>query len=204
MSVLTTTSDLTYPEVLWARPGVGAWRYSSLHDPDIGGALVTSRMKAMAGSPSAPPSFAQGDILLLFDPINLKYIESRLDDASLTPLPVLTIEDITVNAGGLGPHDAVFTARLSNPTNVLVHARWRTQDGTAVYGRDYVDSSGTIEFQPGQTWTTLTVPVFGDPMPDEDETFSVVVTAGDNAILLGSKGTCTLHDVAPKRRSSRH
>ncbi len=48
---------------------------------------------------------------------------------------------------------------------------FKTSNGTAKSGDDYVAKSGTLTFAPGETTKTITIVVKGDNKKEADETF---------------------------------
>lgn len=97
-------------------------------------------------------------------------------------------------AGGPATSTASFTITLSAASTLPVTISYATANGTAVAGRDYVGSSGTVTFAPGQTQTTVTVTVLADPLASTDLTFYVNLSNPLNSVLGGSGiGTATIH-----------
>ena len=91
---------------------------------------------------------------------------------------------------------ATFTVSLSAPSTQPVTVTYATADGTATQGQDYVATSGTLTFAPGQTQQTITVSVTADPTNTTDETFFVVLQNPVNGVIPGSgkaTGTITVH-----------
>jgi hypothetical protein len=92
------------------------------------------------------------------------------------PLPktLLTINNVTVPASDAGTVTAVFTLSLSAPSTLPVAVNYSTADGTAtVAGNDYVPTSGTLTFAPGETTQTITVVINSDRKKDADERSSL-------------------------------
>jgi hypothetical protein len=88
---------------------------------------------------------------------------------------------------------ATFTVSLSAPATQPVTVAYATSDGTATQGKDYVATSGTLTFAPGQTQQTITVTVLADPTATTDETFFVGLHNAVYGVLTGSgKGTGTI------------
>jgi hypothetical protein len=87
--------------------------------------------------------------------------------------PGLSIDDISLLEGDSGTQDAAFTVSLSAIPEQDVRVEFMTADGTAVSGSDYVALSGVLLFQPGETTRTIRVPVVGDGVPEDTETFVV-------------------------------
>jgi hypothetical protein len=103
------------------------------------------------------------------------------DDAT----PRFQIDDIAVIEGNSGVTPAVFTVRLTNPTYQTVTVHYRTTNGgTALsFEQDFVDISGDLAIPPKATSATVTVPVKGDIIVEDDEWFPVVFENAVNASL---------------------
>jgi len=95
----------------------------------------------------------------------------------------VTIGNVSVNEGNVGTSNATFTMRLSAATSSVVRVRWRTEDGTALAGSDYVAANGEIVFQPGETEKSFNVTVIGDLRYEPDEFFRIIMTGADNASI---------------------
>jgi Calx-beta domain len=80
---------------------------------------------------------------------------------------------------------AVLTATLASPSANPVTVQYATADGTAD-ATDYVPTSGTLTFAPGQTQARIPVLIKGDALDEADETFFVDVD--------GARGTVTIVD----------
>ena len=86
--------------------------------------------------------------------------------------------------GQAGTTDFVFTVGLSLPSSLAVSVDYATADGTARAPGDYVATSGTLTFNPGEVSRTITVSVNGDLETEEDETFTLNLSnaAGGSSI----------------------
>jgi hypothetical protein len=114
------------------------------------------------------------------------------------PLPKtqLTINNVTVTASDTGTVTAVFTVSLSTPSMLPVTVTYSTADGTTtVAGNDYVPTSGTLTFAPGETTQTITVVINPDRRKDADKTFFVDLSGAINALLLDDEGLGTIVNV---------
>jgi hypothetical protein len=113
--------------------------------------------------------------------------------------PMLFINDVTVDEGttsaGVPQKNAVFTIGLTAglPNSTFIPVTLHEQ--SAKNGVDFLwPNPGTLFFAPGQTSTTLTIPIVGDSLPEADETFSVELTPPPNVIAEKTIGTCTILD----------
>ena len=114
-------------------------------------------------------------------------------------LPLLTILDAGIAEGQSGVTNLVIPVLLSDPVQQPVTVDYATADGMAEAGSDYESQSGTIQFPPGTTNASITVPVFGDRLYESNETFSVILSQPSNAMLASSfaTGTITNDDYQP-------
>jgi CSLREA domain-containing protein len=123
------------------------------------------------------------------------------DDASPSPpsTPSVVINDVQVTEGNAGSTNATFTVSLSEASSNTVLVDFFTAAGTATAGADYTPVNGTLTFTPGQTAKTITVPVNGDTVFEQDETFFVNLSNPTNATIADAQGTGTIlnDDAAP-------
>lgn len=121
-----------------------------------------------------------------------------IDDFSLTPaaLPTLTISDAAVLEGNSGTLNAVFDVTLSEFFSHIVTVDYTTANGLATAGSDYTLTSGTLTFAPaeGNKIKQIVVPVSGDCLIEDNETFTVSLTNVLNAALLKATGTGTIQN----------
>ncbi|MGE0778813.1 cellulase family glycosylhydrolase, partial [Mycolicibacterium sp.] len=91
---------------------------------------------------------------------------------------------------------ARFVVSLAAPTSQTVTVQYATSNGTATGGSDFVPTTGTLTFAPGQTSKTITVVVFGDTVLEGTETFLVTLSSPTGATLAEATGTGTITDRA--------
>jgi len=108
--------------------------------------------------------------------------------------PTLSIADVTVTEGNLGATNAEFTVTLSAASGKTVAVNYVTADGTATVGNDYLASSGSLSFPPGETSKTITVQVSGDILDEIDKGFEVNLSSASNASISDSKGIAIITD----------
>jgi CSLREA domain-containing protein len=113
--------------------------------------------------------------------------------------PSVSVSDQTVTEGNSGTTDAVFTVSLSAASGKTVTVHAATSDGTATQPSDYASTSGQVQFAPGQTSRTFSVPVNGDTTIEPDETFTVTLSSPSNTTLNDATATGTIvnDDSAP-------
>ena len=98
-------------------------------------------------------------------------------------IPVISISAAAIAEGHAGRRPMVFTVSLSQASTRPVTVRWGMANGTATAGRDYVATTGSLTFAPGQTRRTITALVIGDRTAEADETFRVGLASPVNATL---------------------
>jgi ELWxxDGT repeat protein len=97
--------------------------------------------------------------------------------------------------GDSGTHTVTLTVHRSGGTDgTSVH--WSTMDGAATAGTDYVAASGDLTWAVGDTADkTITVTVNGDPAPEPDQSFTVVLSAPTGGATIGTNpATVTIVD----------
>ena len=111
-------------------------------------------------------------------------------------LPALTISDVTAAEGASGATNFTFTVTLGAASASNVTVDFATADGSANAGSDYIATSGTVAFTPGQTSRTVTVAVNGDTSTEFTETFFVNLSNAVGAVLTDAQaiGTITNDD----------
>lgn len=111
-----------------------------------------------------------------------------------TVLPVLAIDDVTVTETDSGTVTANFTVSLTPASTDPVSVQYATADGTATAGSDYVATSGTLNFTPGQTSLPISVTVNSDNLVEPNETFFVNLTNQTNANIGDAQGKGTINN----------
>ena len=94
---------------------------------------------------------------------------------SRTGAPSLSLSD--AHAAEDGGASLQFKTTLSRPHPQTVTVRYRTSDGTATAGSDYVRTSGTLTFTANETSKTVSVPVLDDDHDEPPETLTLTLFA---------------------------
>ena len=110
-----------------------------------------------------------------------------------TPL-VLSLNSIDVIERNSGTTNAVVTASLSAATGRTVSADFSTVAATATSGVDFTPVSGNLNFAPGVIAQTITVPIIGDTLNENNETFQVVLSNPINATVGSSSLVRIIND----------
>lgn len=95
---------------------------------------------------------------------------------------------------------AVYAVTLSKPSTSTVSVRWRTVDGSAYAGEDFVNVPlSTVQFAPGETVKYVSVNVINDALVEGTETFTVRLESPIGAELGVSQVNTTIQsgDVPP-------
>jgi Calx-beta domain/FG-GAP-like repeat len=112
--------------------------------------------------------------------------------------PTINIWDnLGVNEGDSGLWAINFTVVMSLRSDQPVTVEYSTADGTAIAGSDYQAASGTLTFAPFETSKTITVWVIGDVIDEDQETFTVNLSAPTNASLGDSQALGIIFDDDP-------
>lgn len=117
------------------------------------------------------------------------------------PTTVSITDVVNVTEGNAGSANASFKVTLSLPSAQPVTVKYATANQSAAAGTDYTHTSGTLTFAPGQTVANVNVPVTGDLADEENEQFTVNLSAPTNAVLgYYKQGTCVIadNDAPPK------
>jgi len=185
----------------------------STSDGNFGGALARAGTDYQAVSGKL--TFAPG---VTAQTINVPLIGDTLDESDesfvltlsipdgVSPSPILitiidddpqtataSINSVNVIEGNAGTTNAVFTVSLSNPSGKVVRINYAMAIGTATAGSDYVAIPGLqLVFSAGETTKTITVPINGDMVDEQDETFFVNLTGASNAGIAVASGKGTI------------
>lgn len=105
-----------------------------------------------------------------------------------TRIAGIVIDDLSFNEGDV-TNTVSFNIRLTVPSPSIVTVSYATSSdgtdagGTAIAGVDYLSTSGSVTFLPGETLKAVSVTILGDTVIESDETFFVNLTNPVNAQL---------------------
>ena len=95
--------------------------------------------------------------------------------------------------------EAVLIVTLSNAWGNPVSADFTSLDGTADAGLDFVGTTGTLSFAPGETSKTIRVPTLDDTLIEGDESFRIALSNSVEADIVDATGVAEiLDDDAPQ------
>ena len=87
-----------------------------------------------------------------------------------------------------------FRVQLSRASAAPVSVDYRTVDGTATAGADYVAVEGTLTFAPGETEKTVYVTVLDDAHDEGTETFTLALSNAVGARLWHTEGVGSIEN----------
>ncbi len=124
---------------------------------------------------------------------NLRIYNETVDIGAIEYGLYFNINDVTVTEGDEGTTEAEFAVTLldtlDQPATEQITVDYATSDGRANAGEDFESTSGTLIFALEDTELNTIVPVFGDTLPETNETFFVSLSeATGNAVLRDSQG----------------
>jgi hypothetical protein len=123
----------------------------------------------------------------------------ELRTATVNPVAALSafsVSDVSVTETNAGTN-ASFTVSLSPPPSSTATVSYATANGTAAAGSDYTATSGTLTFIAGQGSAVVSVPVTGDLVDEDDETFFLNLSSPSNATIADGQGQATIVDDDP-------
>jgi hypothetical protein len=109
-------------------------------------------------------------------------------------LNIINIQDAVIEEGDSGTVGMTFTTTLSISASAPVTVTYTTSEWSAVAGLDYETAIGQVVFLPGDLEKTIAVQVKGDLLDEEDETFDVILSNPEGAIILDGAGEGTILD----------
>jgi len=105
----------------------------------------------------------------------------------------MSVLDNSVLEGNAGTTNLVFTVNRIPLDNSAATVTFATSNGTAGTGDgDYVGTSGTLSFAPGETSKQITVVINGDTKNELDEAFTLTLSNANGATLARSVATGTI------------
>lgn len=109
-----------------------------------------------------------------------------------------SIADSATDEGDAGTGNLTFSVTLGGAKPADVTVDYATAAGSATAGTDFVTTSGTLTFPPGTTTRTLDVPIVGDLLDENDDSFSVTLSnPTGGASLDDPSATGTIRDDDP-------
>jgi sugar lactone lactonase YvrE len=91
-------------------------------------------------------------------------------------------------------NEAVFPVSISTVSTLPLTVNYATADGTAVTGREYTATSGTLTLAPGVTTGTIRVPILDNGLVEPNLTFTLNLSNPVAATFARSQGVGTISD----------
>ena len=213
----TTSHTATFSYVTRTAPYTGSLAEfkalgTSVADLNFTGPIATASTAAVDGnvagrSPVALSDTLEGLNVLPGDEIFLRWSDLNqsgndhglaIDDISITPhgstpLPALSVDNVSHDEGNAGPTIYTFTVSLSAPAPVGgVTFDIDTADDSAESGTDYVAFSDTVTILENADTATFDVTVNGDTTLEADENFLVNISGITGASNTTASATGTI------------
>ena len=119
-----------------------------------------------------------------------------VEDAVQAPAgPGFSVADAQVNEASGAP--LRFRVTLDAPAESTVSVRYRTANGTARAGEDYVAAHGALRFARGETAKTVEVAVVQDSHDEGSETMTLTLSGPDGATIADATATGTISNTGP-------
>jgi hypothetical protein len=109
------------------------------------------------------------------------------------PPPSVSISDGNGFEGNVATNNSFVTISLSAASARTVTVDYTTAANTASES-DFVPTTGTITFSPGQTALLVVIPIVGDRLSESDETFFINLSNPTNATLNDAQAVVTIVD----------
>jgi len=189
-----TPNDGNYPCGVTLTCSPKALNAAELYDVATGTWSVTASLNTSRLQHTAT-LLANGKILVVGGCNFLGFNCNPLNSAELFEQdlsPSISISDSVVTEGNSGTVNVTFQVNLSAPSSQPVSVTFSTGNRTATAGVDFVGTSGTLTFDPGETTKTITVVVDGNNTLELDKTFVVNLTSATNAFIADGQGVGTI------------
>jgi uncharacterized repeat protein (TIGR01451 family) len=123
---------------------------------------------------------------------------SATEETTVSPVPTVSISDVSQLEGNSGTSAFVFTVTKS-ATGHPASVDFATANGTASSVSDYTAANGTLSFGASDATKTITVLAGGDTTFEADETFLVNLSNASGATIADNQGVGTIlnDDTAP-------
>jgi hypothetical protein len=156
-------------------------------DPVTGQMRCGDKRVLLAGLSCPPGKFLVGFDDFTGDPV-CKTLDAVTGGGGGGEGPLLGINTVELPEGNAGTTPFVFTVSLSATSAAPVTVQFSTRNGTAQAGSDYIATSGTLTFAPGEVTKSITVQVIGDTQGEEIEVFFVDLASASGAVIGDAEG----------------
>lgn len=118
---------------------------------------------------------------------NIAKLGANIDSLTDRELPVITIENISIEEGNSGTSIAQFTVDLSSPATEEIQFSYETVDGSAISGSDYNQASAQITIPVGETRAKIDIEVNGDNEVEPAEEFTLNLAGLSSATFANNQ-----------------
>ncbi|MEA2622006.1 MAG: hypothetical protein QOH61_916 [Chloroflexota bacterium] len=133
--------------------------------------------------------------VVLTDPTNATIADARGKGTILNDDPYLVVENGSITEPGSGTVVVKVKVVLSHVESGAVTVHWRTRNGSAQAGQDYVGVvDRTLTFAAGETVMYARVTVKADSLNEANETFFVDLFNASNAFIRDDTARVTIRD----------
>jgi hypothetical protein len=115
-------------------------------------------------------------------------------NSAVTAVPRFGIGSSFALKGNEGTSDATLIVSLCLPSSSTVQVTYTTADGNAMQGTDYVSTTGTMSFAPGETSQAIVIPVKGDRLARGNKTFKVKLSVPVGAAIGATTANVLIRD----------
>jgi len=176
------------------------WGYNLNKESDLLD-MVTPNSNVSDAALPIGSSFVDTDANIVITPVAAggtgvnQYLDVQITLGSNTNLVLMSAADSSVTEGNTNTVNMVFNVGLSKAAVAPVTVNYSVAGGTATIGVDFLNTNGTLTFNPGETNKTVTVKVVGDKVIEQNETFTLQLSnVSANALLVQSSATGTIID----------
>ena len=129
------------------------------------------------------------------EPVTVRLTRSAGDGEAAPAGPGFSVADAQANESSGQP--LRFRVTLDAEAGSVVSVRYRTSNGTAHAGADYVAAHGALRFGPGERSKTVAVRVLEDTHADDGETMTLTLSRPYGATLADATATGTIGNADP-------
>ncbi|WP_161602336.1 cellulose binding domain-containing protein [Tautonia marina] len=114
-----------------------------------------------------------------------------MEGDSTPQMPAISVGDVRVIEGDGAVR---FVVSLDRAGAEVIRVDYGTGDGTATAGSDYVSTSGTLTFAPGEVVKEVVVAILDDDLVEGEEAFRLSLAGPVGASLARAEGLATVGD----------
>lgn len=111
------------------------------------------------------------------------------------PLPTVTTDSASVQEQTATSENSVdLQVMLSEASEQIATVDYKTKDGSAIAGEDYIAKNGTLSFSPGETTKLVKIKIINDEISKPTETFELNLSNPLKATLGEGRSAITILD----------